>query len=1195
MGMGNEEEQEGEREAEKTNKEKPVAEAEEQPETEEKPETKDRVETAERPEAEEKPELVNVEYDESGDPIDPNSKAVDPPKVPKDEKEKVEQKVEQKEQPVAVVLIPKEKKQRARTRWKQACKIVIRQNLEYYAWDAESNEKLGNRFAAEGKYTEAVLKLRRSIGMGGDGGQLWRKLGECMLQMWKINIENKRLLQRALDAYGTALKKIECATNPMVFAECAEVYERMGDWENALNLLSHIIDTFPQYGKLSDVIFRCASLLEHTGLSQKNPKQRETDLTKALDYMTYIVDSPPTEHKRDYQLHLARLYDLVPTVVQNKEQAKAKKKNQFMARESYKDLFKQMKETVKHDPYQKAFWRSKNWQYWFFDPVTWLKLAQEYYDRSEYTWAIDAYRTGISRYRIRFGEEAPPESSWDWPTWSYQPYPEQFMKLAHCYRAIQDKARALEAAEQALELAPYSIEIRDTLAKWSKRKWGRRNRKQDKAATTMQRIQKGCWGRRRARLRLREVINEAEHRRQTYRMDLSCRPLLQVFRGPTWRPLFAVEEQCASKLAAFSRGCKDRAEIAEMRMANARRELNSVIQEWHRNVWNTFSRAKLARMSPRKYGKLFALEERAASSLRRAWIKLGAKKAASRRAGQVKRLRVESTNNAATEIQNEWHAYRVRCKRAVRREGKKEQENAALQIQKRMRGRGAKKELKKRKAANVALLTERREQQRGARLIQARWRGRRSRLEIAAEHHAAEKVQAIFRGKIGRKLVARRQYKYASRVQAFFSMVHEGYRVAGALETRIGGDDLQPALSLNAHNTFGAGGGGGGGRYAGSSKGRQLRDSVNELAQLMTAEAVGAVRKVDTVDPRWAPPGGGLLAVEHVTKGTGGVPWGHCYRMTEGDADGLSGGQGRSCMQRVLGVNTLHAEDVELDADGAKTLALGLTRNRTLNHLLLRNTCIGGEGMLALAKALGDNTTLSTFAVGASEVGPDTEECPAIATLANTLRTTNYRLRQLLIEDNQIGDDACAELGRAVGDFFAAQYCKIQRLALNRLGMREMGGAAIGLALETSVTLVSVQLCGNSLRDEAAAAIAKALGKNRVLRELDLSDNKISSEGGIALALGLAQNETLQKLLVPNNFMKEDAWRAFKGALTYDNSTLQLLSLEGNMMPTFTHQQVAHFFRQRKRIRKQLPPVKANAIGKKGGRPQHRTYWSQLA
>jgi hypothetical protein len=1133
-------------------------------------------------------------------------------KAKKEAEEKAKKEAEEKERAaIVIVLSPEQRKQLARDRWKRACKIVIRQNLEYYAYDAESNEKLGNRFAAEGKYTEAVLKLRRAIGMGGDGGQLWRKLGECMLQMWKKNVENKRLLQRSLDAYGKALKKVECATNPKVFAECAAVYERMGDWENSLKLLSHIIDTFPLYAGLPSVIFRCASILEHTGLQQKNPKQRDIDLTKSLDYMTYIIENPPVDHRRDFQLHLARLYDLVPTVVQNKETAKAKKKNQYLARECYKELFKLMKEGVKHDPYQKAFWRSKNWQYWFFDPDTWLKLAEEFLERSEFTWAIDAYKTCISRSRIRFGEEAPPESSWDWPSWSYQPYTSQFMKLAHCYRAVRDKDRALEAAEQAYELAPYSVEIRDTLAKWSKKKWGKHVRKQDKASVTMQRIQRGCWGRRRARLRLREVINEAEHRRKTYRMDLSCRPLLRVFRGPTWTPLFAVEEQCSSKLAAFSRGCKDRAEIAEMRLAAARRELNTVIQEWHRDVWNRFSRSKLAAMSPKKYGKMFETEERAASALRRAWIKLGQTKAGNRRAEQVKKLRIESTNSAAMEIQNEWRAYSIRCNRALRRKDKDEQANAALQIQKRMRGRVAKKELKKRKAQNTEKLAEQRDQQKGAKMIQARWRGRRSRLEVAAEHHAAEKVQAIFRGKIGRKLVHRRQYKYASKVQAFFSMVHEGYRVAGAMETRAGGamneslppqqpNDRLSRLTLAAHSTVGSGIVGGYSTASGGSPGgggtsrRQMRDSIHELANLMMGEAIGVVRRAESVDPRWRPPGGGLLAVETVTKGTAGVAWGHCYRMLEVDAEELKGGQGRSCMQRVLGVNTLYAENVPLDSDGAKALALGLTRNRTLNHLLLRNTDIGGEGLLALARALGDNTTLSTFAVGASGIGADSEECPAVATLASTLRTTNYRLRQLLIEDNNIGDEACVELGKAIADFFSAQYCKLQRLALNRLGMRDPGGAAIGLALETSVTLMSVQLCGNSLRDEAAAAIAKALSKNRVLKELDLSDNMIGSDGGIALAWGLAENETLMKLLVPNNVMKEDAWRAFEEVLTHDNNTLQLLSLEGNMMPTFTHKQVAHFLRQRKRRRKQLPPIKVSGGRKPDRKPRGRAYWSQL-
>lgn len=45
-------------------------------------------------------------------------------------------------------------------------------------------------------------------------------------------------------------------------------------------------------------------------------------------------------------------------------------------------------------------------------------------------------------------------------------------------------------------------------------------------------------------------------------------------------------------------------------------------------------------------------------------------------------------------------------------------------------------------------------------------------------------MQAVFRGRIGRKLVERRRYRFIVTIQSFFRMVHDNYRLAGYLDTR---------------------------------------------------------------------------------------------------------------------------------------------------------------------------------------------------------------------------------------------------------------------------------------------------------------------------------------------------------------------------------------------------------------------------
>lgn len=1003
------------------------------------------------------------------------------------------------------------------------------------------------------------------------------------------------------------MSKADTMNNPTVMYEAAKMYEALGDFAGALSVLGYLIERYTKYLHYNELILRCAILLKHTNMHMKDEKKRAAGLKQAQTYFEYIIPYPIEGwHENDIMMQVARLYEIVPGT------PKDKKKNSHMAKEAYKDIFKAARnEGMKSkNPARKAQWRKQNFPSWFYSPMTWVELADQYEGAFEHTLAADAYKEGLRRFKIDWRTEMPSSRAWSQETWSFQPHADIFKRLALCYFSIANYELALATMEQANKLAPYDLQVREKLVEWNKPRWLPSIKEQDRACVCIQRMQRGCWGRRRGRLRLTELVNEAEARRLADRADQVARPLLRGYKGGTWGALFSVEDACATRLSAFAVGIRERKLVQQRREYADKRAINTAVREWNRDKYNFKKREQLAALSPAKYSKLFHKQEKAVAKMRFAWSKIGSKKVAAKRAKEVFAERLKVEEDAANVIQRAARSRIARDLRMRMAEDKQEQVVAATALQSRMRGFEARKEAKKRRAEREVRRAQHDREEKAARYIQSRYRGHASRVDMIKQQMAAERVQAIFRGKIGRQLVARRRKKFAVRLQSFFRMVHDSYRLAGYLHTKVGSRreyiaSMVSDLTAQQQNSSSMGGF----RDGWVATGAGTMGTGTRIATV-TGPGPGPVSPI-----AGATTGGGVGGVGgSVGPGLGSglnsqKLWGHVYALTDQDLDlhGRPDEQWRvhQHLKRMLGANTLCAHGASLDADHASTIAEGLMRNKSLHHLVIGNAQIGSEGLLSLAEALRENSSLDTLALGRNGIGGDTSDCPAIGILSTVLRTTNFHLKQIVIEDNRIGNEGCVLLGEAIGDFFSSKFCRLQSMVLNRVGMLDDGGEAIGVALTRNRTITSLQLCGNYLSDRTAVSLGEALGQNSCLRELDLADNHIGSEGGLALSRGVGVgsisttsvradgqeittssdsqgrlyggNSTLCRLCLDNNFMREDVWVNFMQSME-TNSRLVDISMFGNMMPVRRYHQMKRYMRHRRKKNKKMANPNATPI-----------------
>ena len=211
-------------------------------------------------------------------------------------------------------------------------------------------------------------------------------------------------------------------------------------------------------------------------------------------------------------------------------------------------------------------------------------------------------------------------------------------------------------------------------------------------------------------------------------------------------------------------------------------------------------------------------------------------------------------------------------------------------------------------------------------------------------------------------------------------------------------------------------------------------------------------------------------------------------------AERRDGSAGRRLAELELANNAL-------DADGGRALARALPALPALRTLDLSYNALGTAGVAALADALASHGTLTSLGLASNQLETD-----ALRSLAGALRTSVAPLAELDVEHNSIGDEALAELLRAVA---ARGALRQLRLGSNAFTADAANTLAAHLVAFPAGPLRSVGLANNSVGGGGDTLVA-ALRANTSLTELSLVGTGLSAAHAEALASCAERNRLAQ-------------------------------------------------------------------------------------
>ncbi|KAG0336628.1 hypothetical protein BG004_007956 [Podila humilis] len=262
----------------------------------------------------------------------------------------------------------------------------------------------------------------------------------------------------------------------------------------------------------------------------------------------------------------------------------------------------------------------------------------------------------------------------------------------------------------------------------------------------------------------------------------------------------------------------------------------------------------------------------------------------------------------------------------------------------------------------------------------------------------------------------------------------------------------------------------------------------------------------------------------------------------------------------------------KLEDDSAQALAIALETNTTLESLNLVSNSIGEAGARAFARALRVNTTLNILALSSNKISfhgalmllsvvslsrptsivvalkhnaYDGKVHQDLATAFSNHAPSSQRV-YVDLKFIPISDDGAVIISQEL------QFSKhVERLNLGACDIGFVGAQAIAQALtscNTTTTLKTLQMTGNSIGRNGAHALAKALETNSTISTLTMIGNDIEDGGAYAFAelLKTNNNTTLKDLDLNWNSIGDNGIVALSTALR-TNSSLTRLSLENNM------------------------------------------------
>ena len=209
-------------------------------------------------------------------------------------------------------------------------------------------------------------------------------------------------------------------------------------------------------------------------------------------------------------------------------------------------------------------------------------------------------------------------------------------------------------------------------------------------------------------------------------------------------------------------------------------------------------------------------------------------------------------------------------------------------------------------------------------------------------------------------------------------------------------------------------------------------------------------------------------------------------------------------------------------------------------HLLLQKNCIGSRGCAQVCTLVRTSETLETLALACTPLGDAGGALLGRALQhARTLKTLsaqecgisskgmrhlcaglahNRSLTALWLYGNQAEDKGAAHLAAAL------RSCKLEKLGIEKNGIRTLGCQALGIALSSEAcTLRWLRLQHNPLGDAGVTALSRALNEHCSLVHLELRDVGVGINGVKELGEAIKRCERLSFLGLEQNNLAPQA------------------------------------------------------------------------
>ena len=224
------------------------------------------------------------------------------------------------------------------------------------------------------------------------------------------------------------------------------------------------------------------------------------------------------------------------------------------------------------------------------------------------------------------------------------------------------------------------------------------------------------------------------------------------------------------------------------------------------------------------------------------------------------------------------------------------------------------------------------------------------------------------------------------------------------------------------------------------------------------------------------------------------------------------------------------ADDIEFILASTKLEELYLGRN-TLQQV----------GIIKIAKALRDNSTLKVFDISNNDIN-----IKAANSIADSL-ANKYKLEQLFLNGNALQTEGIIRIINKL------QSTSLKVFNISQNNIRSIAASSIANLLVKNTELEELLLGDNILQTEGIIKIIKGLRNTTSLKVFDISNNDISSKAANDIAYVLSKQVKLENVNLGRNNLQDDLIIIVKKLNHYPN--LKVLDIHDNNATT----EIAHF------------------------------------